>query len=222
MKHVYILSLIDAHLDSLAKARQILATLETSPKRTQGRAPRPLAGSKTLGGVEKKKPSALPIAGQEISPRKKTAPATMVQRPSVKERATAALAKLPEAVALDVAHVPDAQIRPDLHQEQYEEQGARAASKRGLGETTLLQAVARVPIRRKRFAPNKPSSEPLARALGGPVPALPIFIPAEQISQERSQRNVAPVSDGSPSRSTVAVPLTAELLARRWVQGLAS
>jgi len=68
---------------------------------------------------------------------------------------------------------------------------------------------------------NRLSALP-ARALGGLVPTVPIFIPADRICEERSQRDSKRKKKGHSSGSTDAVPLSAELLTRRWVRGKAS
>jgi hypothetical protein len=225
MQHTYILSLIDAHLDRLIKARQILATLDTARARPQPPAPRSLAprslavpkALKTAGRKIPSSGSALQAERQEISPRKKATTATMAQTPSESNRAAAALAQVPENTVLKPASVADAQIRLDGHQGQ----AARKASKSADRETAP-HLVVKVQTRRRRLVPKSLSSEPPARALGGSVPAAPIFIPAGQVFQERLQRQVESASEGIPSGSTASVPLTAELLARRWVQGLAS
>ena len=62
-----------------------------------------------------------------------------------------------------------------------------------------------------------------ARALGGLVPAVPIFIPPDQIRrQERFRRDLKPEQEGHPCGSTDTGPLSAELLTRRWVRGKSS
>jgi hypothetical protein len=221
MQYTYILSLIDAHLDRLTKAREILATLDTSQETTPQPVPRPAADSKALRTPGGRSSSALETGSHAISPRKKAAPATMVQKPSASNRASAPLAKVSETAALESAPVADAQNRLDEDQRQE----TRKTTKSPIRETATSHLVDKLPTKRKRLAPNKPSSTPLARALGGPVPAAPIFIPAGQVSQEfqeRSQRHPEPGAEGSLSGSAAPVTLTAELLARRWVQGLAS
>jgi hypothetical protein len=71
----------------------------------------------------------------------------------------------------------------------------------------------------KRRTRNKRPSPPVARALGGLVPAVPIFVPADQVCQERSHRDLKPEKEKRSIGLTATVPLTAESLTRRWVQG---
>jgi hypothetical protein len=73
-----------------------------------------------------------------------------------------------------------------------------------------------------RLPRNKRSRPLCARALGGRVPAAPIFIPAGQICQELSERESKPEKENRPGGSTDTGLLTAELLNRRWLQGKAS
>jgi hypothetical protein len=231
MQYTHILRLIDADLDRLTKARQILATLDTAQTTIQKRVPRTTVNPKALrtAGRQRSSASALQTGRQEISRRKQATPAPTVQKPSVANhvinqvinQAAAPLAMVPEIAASQSTPVPDPQIRANEPQELR----AREESRSAFRETAAPQLVGRAPTRRMRRAPNKPSSKPLERALGAPVSAAPIFIPAVQIYQElqeRSQRHAESASEGSASGSTAPVPLTAELLARRWVQGLAS
>src|SRR5271163_3993119 len=60
-----------------------------------------------------------------------------------------------------------------------------------------------------------------ARALGGLVPTVPIFIPADQICQERSHRDSTPEKERHACDSTDTVPLSDELLTRQWIRGKA-
>jgi hypothetical protein len=207
MEYAYILSLIDEHLDHLTKARQILATLDTPQVTPERPAPRAEADSKARRTADKPGSSAAQTGGRTISSRRK---ATTARRP-----ATAALAQA--APSASVAEVPIRWNEP-------EEQETREAPEEALRETVTPHLVDRVPTRRRMPASKKLPAEPPARALGGPVPTAPIFIPAIQVVQERSQRQAesASASEGGTPGATTPVTLTAELLARRWVQGLAS
>jgi hypothetical protein len=80
---------------------------------------------------------------------------------------------------------------------------------------TIVEPLERLP-RTKRPSPS------FARVLGGLVPAVPVFIPAKQICQERSQRDAKSESKERSFGATDAGLLTAELLNRRWLQGEAS
>jgi hypothetical protein len=70
----------------------------------------------------------------------------------------------------------------------------------------------------RRTRDKRPSH---ASALCGLVPAVPIFIPAGQICQERSHRTSQREKARHPCDATDTVPLSAEILTRRWVRGKA-
>ncbi len=55
-----------------------------------------------------------------------------------------------------------------------------------------------------------------ARALGGAVPALPVYVAATQLRQEQARR------DAAPGFRPQDAPLTAEALAQRWLQSMSS
>jgi hypothetical protein len=59
-------------------------------------------------------------------------------------------------------------------------------------------------------AKPKPISSAIT-PLGGAVPTGPVFIPVAQVRQEKSQRTPEPAA-------AAPTPLTAELLAQRWIQ----
>ena len=80
----------------------------------------------------------------------------------------------------------------------------------------------KIVTRRKVTTRSKPSGPVVPLALGGMVSAAPVFIPASQIRQERSQKWQELDAKFDSSESSAAVPLTAELLTQRWVQGLNS
>lgn len=62
-------------------------------------------------------------------------------------------------------------------------------------------------------APHRKAAIPQS-ALVGHVPSGPVFIPAAQIPQERAKSRIENASTNLPE----AAPLTAELLAQRWIQ----
>ena len=79
---------------------------------------------------------------------------------------------------------------------------------------------ARPAMRLKKPAVSKLSVTPLATPLGGLVPTGPIFIPAELIRQKQSQSRQESVMERGASGPAAIVPLTAELLTRRWIRSL--
>jgi hypothetical protein len=58
---------------------------------------------------------------------------------------------------------------------------------------------------------------PLPSALVSPVPTGPVFIPAAQV-RENTQKRVEAKVERTPAAKAAASPLTAEMLAKRWLQ----
>ncbi len=74
------------------------------------------------------------------------------------------------------------------------------------------QPVETVRVQLKRGRRSNAARVPVARALGGNVSVAPVFIPAAQIRQERSQRDAEKGAKAEVSGASLAVPLTAEML----------
>ncbi|SFS02764.1 hypothetical protein SAMN05421771_0709 [Granulicella pectinivorans] len=58
---------------------------------------------------------------------------------------------------------------------------------------------------------------PLPSALVSPVPTGPVFIPAAQVRENTQKRAEAKVEQ-APATKAASAPLTAEMLAKRWLQ----
>jgi hypothetical protein len=212
MQYVHILALIDAELERLKEVRLLLTTLDAPPKGSQKRTPIPPVRSKTLRMAERRKPTApaLQIDKREVSQPQKTTPATRLKKPAVSDSGAARLAKVPPPAASESALVLDDKIR----------QGRAPMVEEGaLSQMAPIASVVRVRTHRKRRALSKLSVMPLATPLGGPVPTEPIFIPAELIRQKQSRSRQESVTERGAGGPPAAVPLTAELLTQRWIQG---
>jgi hypothetical protein len=218
MQYVHILALIDAELERLKEVRLLLTTLDTPLKGAQKKAPNPLVRSKTLRMAEKQKPTApaLLIDKHEVSQRKKPAPPAMrLKKPALSNPSAASFAKaFPPAVS-ESALALDDQIR----QEQPQGQRAPVVEESVFSQMATIPPVARVRTRRKSRALSKLSVTPLATPLGGPVPTEPIFIPAEMIHPKQSRNRQESVAERGAAGPPAVVPLTAELLTQRWIQG---
>ncbi len=59
---------------------------------------------------------------------------------------------------------------------------------------------------------------PQISALVGHVPSGPVFIPAAQMREKEAQKQAASLAERTSSREAESTPLTAELLAQRWIQ----
>ena len=219
MQYIHILALIDAELERLKKVRLLLTTLDTPSKGTQKRARNPPVRSKTLRTAERQKPAApaFQIDEHEVSQRKNARPAMRLKKPAVSNLGAASLAKAPAPAASESALVLDDQIRQEHPQGQ---RAAQVVEESAFGQLAPIPLAARVPTQRKRRALSKLSVTPPATPLGGLVPTGPIFIPADQIRQKQSQSRQESVMERGASGPSAIVPLTAELLTRRWIRSL--
>jgi hypothetical protein len=217
MQYAHILALIDAELERLKEVRLLLATFDTPPKRTQKRAPNPSVCSKTLRTAERQKPTAptLQIDKHEAFRRKKTTPVTQLKKPAVSNAVGARFAKAAPFAASESALGLDDQIR----QEQPQGERTPVLEETAISQMATIPPVVRVRTLRKRRALSKLSVTPLATPLGGPVPTEPIFIPADLLRQKQSRSQQESVTEHGASGPPAVVPLTAELLTQRWIQG---
>ena len=218
MQYVHILALIDADLERLRKVRLLLTTLDTPLKGTQKRTRNPTVRSKTLRTAERRKPAApaLQIDDHEVSQRKNASRAMKLKKPAVSNLGAASLARA-EAPASKSALVLDDPIRQEHPQGQ---RAAQVVEENAFGQIAPAPLVARVQTQRKKRALSKLSVTPLATPLGGLVPTGPIFIPADKIRQKQSQSRQESVMERGASGPSAIVPLTAELLTRRWLRSL--
>ena len=214
MQYVHILNLIDDNLDRLTKARQLLLPLDGLPTSAPKRAIQPATRKKTRPKAGSEKPA---TASPQVSPRqsKKKADSTSIEpvagKPPVIRRN-----KTPGPVLATPL------IQNQLFSQEQLESPHQEPVVQRVSSATSVPTVGKAPTQRNRSNRNR---APVAVALSGSVPAAPVFIPAEQIRQERSRREAASGTNhegGGPAGSTAAVPaapLTAELLTRRWLQG---
>ena len=213
MQYVHILNLIDDNLDRLTKARQLLLPLDGLPTSAPKRAIQPATRKKTRPKAGSEKPA---TASPQISTRqsKKKADSTSIEpvagKPPVIRRN-----KTPGPVLATPL------IQNQLFSQEQLESPHQEPVVQRVSSATSAPRVGKAPTQRNRSNRNR---APVAVALSGSVSAAPVFIPAEQIRQERSQREAASGTNhevGGPAGSTAAVaaaPLTAELLTRRWLQ----
>jgi hypothetical protein len=209
MQYVHILNLIDDNLDRLTKARQLLLPLDGLPTSPPKRAIQPAARKKTRPKAGSEKPA---TASPQISPRqsKKKANSTSIEPvagrpPGIRRNKTPGPVLAPPPIQNQLFS-PEQLEGP--HQEPVVQRVRSAIS---------VPTVGKEPTQRNRSKRNR---VPVAVALSGSVSAAPVFIPAEQIRKERSQREAASRTKhegGGPAGSTAT--LTAELLTRRWLQG---
>jgi hypothetical protein len=217
MQYVHILNLIDDNLDRLTKARQLLLPLDGLPTSAPERAMQPAARKKTRpkAGSEKPATASLPISPRQSKNKASSTSIESVARKSPVIRRN----KTPNPVL-----APPPTLNQLFSQEQLEETHQEPVVQR-ISSAIRVPTVGKTPTQQNR---SKRHRTPVAVALSGSVSATPVFIPAEQIRRERSQREAASGTkheDGEPAGSSAAAPvapLTAELLTRRWLQGSVS
>jgi hypothetical protein len=210
MQYVHILSLIDTYLDRLKEARQVLLALDDSPSRARrlvGPPPIRMKKLKTPGSERQG------LLGLEITPpkRKRTTESTKIKAAATKRVAVRSTTppRISEPVFVQDELFPEAQA-PQPAQHAGQEKNEKRL------DLVVAEPVVTIiaPAQRSRTR-TKTAKAPVERALGGSVSAAPVFIPAAQIRQERSEKTQA-----DSVASSTAAPLTAELLTQRWVQGL--
>lgn len=207
MRYTHILDLIDADLDRLQMARELLTT--SSAFRGSG-APR-FAGRIIIDEILNESS----LATNFKSPERKSA-----RRYSERDKLpiAAVVASLP--VALDelasAEHAPAPSKRGDAGLQQ--PRAKQVAEVRH--ESISARAERSTPKRRSMKSKLNVASS--TTALGGAVPAGPVFIPVEKVRQEQATKEREQSRSLNSSRSAEEVPFTAESLAQRWLGSRAS
>lgn len=96
------------------------------------------------------------------------------------------------------------------------------APKKDLSGSVAEPTVVRVRKIRNKTTSRQPIVVSAPSPLGGFVPNKPVYIPARQVQLDRSQNNEDAATTLLKSGRQTAIPLTAELLTQRWIQGLDS
>jgi hypothetical protein len=200
MQYANIISLIDAYVERLLKVRRILAELNLprSRRKVVTPTPNPTAQSKSAKrGNSRRKTSKSKVR----KPYAKTMSVTLTEDRSASLTLTVVSGHQRKAIA---------PIEP-----------ATQGIEKSVSSGTIPVARFRTTQQsRETHEIQKRPVKPGTLALGGNIPTGPIVVPAEQIRYEQSlrQRESAIKARGS-FQTPSDVPLTAELLARRWMQG---
>ena len=205
MQFPHIIELIDEHLDRLIEVRRLLAELDlqtakrTAPPVIPSRAAQ--LKSKVIG-----RPAARPrhrASRPRFVPRKTREPLVQKLEPeSLLEKSTMSR----EATLAAVFFAPPATVMPPEPDNQNAEQRAMVHPRKNLPS-------------KRRAAPLKSSVKTSVLALGGTIPTGPIVVSAQQIRIEHSLRQQEATVRRDPFSSPNTIPLTAELLTQRWIQG---
>jgi hypothetical protein len=221
MQYTHILNLIDTYLNRLTEAREVLLSLATPSDRARNAATAGPIRMKKLRASGKDKQAKLAL---EITPSERTQ-ATAPPRTQAVARKRVAVRSPVDPRISKPTFVQDELFLPEQEPRVHENVVAEVLAEKELKLLSLTEskpAVAKIVTLRKVTTRSTPSGPAVPRALGGMVSAAPVFIPAAQIRQERSQKWQELAAKVDSSESSAAVPLTAELLTQRWVQGLNS
>ncbi len=214
MEYPHILNLIDDYLDRLTEARELLLSCDSPPISAEKKRTVIATVSKTprrSAAREKQAVLALTMfpATAETSTTAKTG--------ATEKRSNRRIKKAQEAVVAPVSIQDELFLQPPpsepLHAEEIEEREQETP------QEPVAPSVVKVRAQRRPSGRSKAPTVAAERALGGLVSAAPVFIRAEQIRQELAQK-VTP--SGTEGAIPAEVPLTAEMLTQRWLQGLSS
>jgi hypothetical protein len=203
MQFPHIIELIDEYLYRLIEVRRLLADLDFPDDNRKAPAVAPSRSAQLKSKVTRR------LAGSPIIrasrprfvPRKTRKP--LVQ--TLKTESLIETSTLPREATLAAVST----AAPALQREP-ENQNAE--------QRAMVRPRANLPSK-KIVAPLKSSVKTSVLALGGTIPTGPIVVSAQQIRIEHSLRQQeATVRRGSSSSSNT-IPLTAELLTQRWIQG---
>jgi hypothetical protein len=215
MEYPRILNLIDGYLDRLTEARQVLLALDSESGNGQKRGSQTAAKKRALKAAarESQSPLAFEIPPFPPEPPRQEPKSTTNKRTGLR----VAKASAESHAALFVQNELFPQEQPS--EPSREKLTTDAKKEKLLPATEPVPVSVKVRAQRKPTTRNKVANTPAPRALGGMVSAAPVFIPAERVRQEYSQKAT---NRGEASESATAAPLTVEMLTQRWVQGLTS
>jgi hypothetical protein len=218
MEYPRILNLIDDYLDRLAEARQVLLELNGDAQENQKRGSQAAVNKRALKAAARERQARLAFeitTEQSETPRRK--PNSKTDKRASK-RTTKSSSEIRAASFIQNELFSQGQAAELLREDQ------TADAKEGTPHPAIAPVPSSVKVRaqRKPATPNKTASAPASRALGGTISAAPVFIPAERVRQEHSQKATNRGTKEEASESATAAPLTVEMLTQRWVQGLTS
>jgi hypothetical protein len=219
MEYPRILNLIDEYLDRLTEARQVLLELDSASEKVQKGGPQVVSNKRALktAARERQVPLAFAVAPSQLeTPRQKS-------KSKTDKRVGNGAAKA-SADSQPSLFVQDDLFSQEQHRKPLREELAMDAKvKKPL--VAIQSSPVSVKVRAQREPTRRYKKEVPAlavRALGGTISAAPVFIPAERVRQEHSQKVTNKGTKEEASESASAAPLTVEMLTQRWVQGLTS
>ncbi len=221
MDYAHIVALIDADLDRLSQVRQLLISSGLlSPETKHRGSARP---SQVESNARNERGRVAPVPGSRPRRQSRIGPAAETTRPIPQEQILVNVAAAPvdvktfDRLPSYSGSIPDGQLVYEEVREHRTELEQEASYQKAIGpgvETGHKR------VRRARL--SKPGPAASSSALRGRLPVGPVFIPAQQIRLEQSQKQQSLALEHNSFGPQATVPLTAELLTQRWMQGSAS
>jgi hypothetical protein len=230
-----VLHLIDTYLERLQKVRQLLSEVAASPVLTLTTVSKPASRSTGQSTAKADEPVATVrvIEPGDPTPKKRntmpkkktvgTEPLFAAAATETAETAPAALAPIhPQPAAHEAApgqSTAEVQSVPAAVEplSQAGDPASAAAATSAFTEPVKPMLV-RARLQRAMRVVKRRSNIPSSSALVGAVPAGPVFISAEKVRQQKSERQPEASKKSNASEAPAAKPLTAEMLAQRWIQ----
>ncbi|WP_213806303.1 hypothetical protein [Granulicella sp. dw_53] len=232
MAYLHILALIDADLERLREARLLLTAAAPAAKRTEEKVQNLLFSSKVLKtptkrisvapprqAVESKVPQKRPLR----DPKRKKSASTKLDSARLKKIARSVSLTLPFDLPLPPISTTESipALDQEIHRDQPLEQQALPPVEDIIG--TAIDAPVAVRLRKvpkkRRSTLDQPPVASVSSPLGGFVPNRPIYIPADQVRRDRPKGREESGIQRERSGQPAPLPLTAELLTQRWIQG---
>lgn len=205
MQFPNIIGLIDEYLDRLIEVRRLLANLDLPA--TQRKAS---AVIQSRAAKLRSKATGRFAADTANRPSRPKFVPRKTPRHAVRKLKSESLiensAKIRDTTVTAVTTVPSATVLPP-------EPENRSAEKKTTVPTRTKQRL------KKGVAPVKSLAKGNVLALGGTIPTGPIVVSAQQIRIEHSLRQQEATVRRDPFPFPNAIPLTAELLRKHWIQG---
>jgi hypothetical protein len=201
MEHVHILAMLDEYTERLSQVRQLLLTLE----------------DRAVAAERLARPRIMPAPQKQDATPSKSVQAK--QNESTKSNGSSARGRSRTAAKLVHKDPLPAELKAETASEKWRETLLKVEEKQMAVEPERSAATVELQMASepKREARRRRSA-PVPRALGGMVSAAPVFISAEKVRQELTQK----AEMGMKQEAAEEAPVTAELLTQRWVQGLVS
>jgi len=200
----HIVELIDEYLDRLIEARRLLLGLNPQPAKKKA----PAVTARRAARLKSKTTSGPAVGPLNRASRPKSSPRKarerLVQRLETEN-------KIEKPTESREAALTEVLVAPAVTLIQREPDNQNA------GPSVIVHPRKNVPSKRRAVPLTSVKTSTLA--LGGAIPTGPVVVSAQQIRIEHSSRQQVATIRQDPISSSNTIPLTAELLTQRWIQG---